>query len=166
MAKDYDCPMHTAEHVLNSVIMHHFGSQRCFSTHINPKKSKVDFHFSRALTDDEARQIEADVNAVLARNLPVNEHFMPRTEAATLFNLDRLPESAGDTLRIICVGDPTLLTAPRENPGSAGLVDACPCIGQHVSHTNECGQFTLVSHEFNDGVLRVRFKVTFPASSS
>lgn len=159
MAKEYDCPMHTAEHVLNGVIMHHLGCPRCFSTHINPKKSKVDFRFTRALNSEEVRQIEADVNTVLARNLPVNEHFMPRTEAATLFNLDRLPESAGDTLRIICVGDPALLTAPRENPLSAALVDACPCIGQHASHTGECGHFTLVSHEFNDGVLRVRFKV-------
>ncbi len=115
MSKDYDPRMHSAEHVLNGVMMRRYGCPRCFSTHINPKKSKVDFHFPDDLTDEDVRAVEAEVNAVLARHLDVTALPMPRDEAARRFNLSRLPDSAGDTLRIVYVGDP------------ADPADACPC---------------------------------------
>ncbi len=67
--------------------------------------------------------MEAEVNAVLARHLDVTALPMPRDEAARRFNLSRLPDSAGDTLRIVYVGDP------------ADPADACPCIGEHVANT-------------------------------
>ncbi len=151
MSKDYDPRMHSAEHVLNGVMMRRYGCPRCFSTHINPKKSKVDFHFPHDLTDEDVRAVEAEVNAVLARHLDVTSQPMPRDEAARRFNLSRLPDSAGDTLRIVYVGDP------------ADPADACPCIGEHVTNTAECGRFVWVSHQWeateDGGVLRVRFKV-------
>lgn len=153
MAKEYDPMMHTAEHVLNGVMVRRFGCARCFSTHINPKKSKVDFHFPWDLTEEEARAVEAEVNAELGKGHAVTARPMAREEAARRFNLSRLPESAGDTLRVVYVGEP-------DSP-----VDACPCIGEHVENTLQCGRFTWCSHEFSpppageaDGVLRVRFR--------
>ena len=77
---------------------------------------------------------------------------MAREEAAKMFNLSRLPESAGDTLRIVYIGDP-------DSP--EGALDACPCIGEHVAHTAECGKFVWVSHEWkpdDGGVLRIPFQ--------
>ena len=71
------------------------------------------------------------------------EEFYPKDEAEQRFNLAKLPEEAGDNIRIIRVGD----------------YDACPCIGEHVAHTKEIGKFSIISTDFNDGVLRVRFKV-------
>lgn len=35
----------------------------------------------------------------------------------------------------------------------------CACIGAHVSNTSEVGQFKIISHDFNDGIWRVRWKV-------
>lgn len=35
--------MHTAEHILNRTMQNMFGCGRCFSAHINPKKSKCDY---------------------------------------------------------------------------------------------------------------------------
>ncbi len=153
MAKAYDPAMHTAEHVLNGVMVRRFGCARCFSTHINPGKSKVDFYFSRDLSESEAREVEAEVNAELARGHAVTARPMPREEAARRFNLSRLPENAGESLRIVYVGDP------------GQPVDACPCIGEHVQNTLQCGRFTWCSHEFTPprekeeyGILRVRFR--------
>jgi Ser-tRNA(Ala) deacylase AlaX len=40
-----------------------------------------------------------------------------------------------------------------------GDYDACPCIGEHVSSTGEIGQFRITTTSFEDGVLRVRFKL-------
>lgn len=145
MSKHYDAPcMHTAEHVLNSIMVRHFGCERCFSSHINPGKSKCDYHFPRPLQEEERRAVEDAVNAVLRTRTPVSEEYMPREEAAEAFNLSRLPSSTGDMLRIIRIGE----------------YDACPCIGRHAANTADVGAFHIISHEWNDGVLRIRFKLS------
>lgn len=145
MGKPHDPRMHSAEHILNGVMVKTFGCDRCFSAHINPKKSKCDYRFERALADDEAAGIEQAVNEQLARNLDVNEEVVSREQAERLYNLKRLPQGV-DTVRIVKMGD----------------FDACPCIGEHVKNTAEIGRFVLGSHDFKDGVLRLRFKLTAP----
>lgn len=148
MSKDEAPRMHTAEHVLNGVMVARYGCGRCFSAHVNPKKSKCDYHFDHQLDDAETRAIEAEVNRVLSGNLPVTAVDMDRAEAAARFDLGRLPDEAGDTLRIVRVGG----------------FDACPCSGAHVRNTAEVGTFRIISHDFENGVLRVRFKLDAPAA--
>lgn len=143
MAKNYDPRMHTAEHILNQTMDRLFACGRCFSAHVNPDKAKCDYHFDRDLTEAEARDVEARINAVIAADVPVTAEAMPRSEAEALFNLTRLPEDADDTLRIIRIGD----------------YDACPCIGEHVERTGVLGAFRLTTHSFENGVLRLRFKL-------
>ncbi|MBM2840917.1 MAG: Alanyl-tRNA synthetase [Bacteroidetes bacterium] len=144
MAKDYDPRMHSAEHILNQTMVRMFNRGRSFSAHIEKKKSKCDYrHFERDLTEDELKEIERRVNDVIAADMQVTESFMPRAEADQLFNLDKLPDTAGDTLRIIRIGD----------------YDACPCRGQHVHSTKEIGGFRIISTSYENGVLRVRFRV-------
>jgi Ser-tRNA(Ala) deacylase AlaX len=143
MSQPKDRAMHTAEHVLNQTMVRLLGCGRAFSTHINPGKSKCDYHMDAPPTAEQAQAVEEGVNAVLARHLPVTEEFMSREEAGRLFDLARLPPDAGRTLRIVRVGD----------------YDACPCIGEHVANTAEIGTFRLVSHSFENGVLRVRFRL-------
>lgn len=119
MAKSYDPAMHSAEHVLNGVMVRRFGCARCFSTHINPGKSKVDFRFPRDLSPEEARAVEDEVNAELSRGLAVSAGLMPREEAARRFNLSRLPADAGDELRISMWETPPILWMPA--PASANM---------------------------------------------
>lgn len=145
--KEYASPaMHTAEHILNQTMVRKFNCGRSFTSHIERRKSKCDYHFERNLTEEERSEIEQAVNAVIAADLPVREEQMIRTDAALLFDLGKLPESAGEVLRIIRVGE----------------YDACPCRGQHVSATGLIGGFAIVSTDFRDGVLRIRFKVDPP----
>lgn len=143
MAKNYDPRMHTAEHILNQTMDRLFACGRCFSAHVNPDKAKCDYRFGRDLTDAEAREVEAGVNAVIDADMPVFAENMPRSGAEELFNLERLPDDAPDELRVIRIGD----------------YDACPCIGEHASRTGELGSFRLTTHSFENGVLRVRFKL-------
>ena len=144
--KSYNPEMHTAEHVLNRTMVNMFGCDRSFSNHLEKKKSKCDYHFSRALTQDEERAIEEKVNEVLSRHLGVREQLIERLEAQSKFNLGRLPDDAGEQLRVVTVGD----------------YDECLCIGEHASNTKEVGQFILGSTGFEDGVLRIRFKLKRP----
>ncbi len=143
MAKEYDPRMHSAEHILNQTMVRMFNRGRSFSNHIEKKKSKCDYHFDRLLTDDEVNEIEKKVNEEINKNLNVYEEFIPRTEAEKQFNLDRLPDSAGEILRIIKIGN----------------YDACPCSGVHVKSTSEIGAFKIISTNYENGVLRLRFKL-------
>ena len=143
MAKKYHEPMHTAEHILNQTMLQLHTKERSFTTHIERKKSKVDYHFSRNLTPEETIIIEKKVNEIIFSNLEISENFLNIDIAKERYNLERLPEDAGDKIRIIEVGD----------------YDACPCIGQHVKNTSEIGAFRIVSTSYNDGILRIRFKL-------
>ncbi len=136
--------MHSAEHLLNQTMVRLFGCNRCFSAHINKKKSKCDYHFDRTLTPDELQNIEARVNEVIENDLPVTVGFMDREDALAFFKLDRVPENEEkEQFRIVSMGD----------------YDACPCIGDHVSSTGQIGHFKITTADFDNGVLRIRFKL-------
>ena len=139
--KTYFEPMHTAEHLINGAIARMLGCGRAFSTHIEKKKSKCDFHYSRNLTAEELSSVERKVNEQIASGAKVWDEVMTSEEAAEQYALTRLPE--GETsVRIVHVGS----------------FDACPCIGAHVSNTSEIPPVVLISSDWADGVLRVRFK--------
>jgi len=141
--KSYYAPMHSAEHILNGTMNKMFGCGRAFSAHIEKKKSKCDYHFERNLTEEEIKNIEEKINSVIAADMPITEGFISRDEAKTEFNLSRLPEEAGETLRVIKIGD----------------YDKCLCSGPHINSTKEIGGFKIISSSFENGVLRVRFKI-------
>lgn len=141
--KNYDPRMHSAEHILNQTMVRMFNCGRAFSAHIEKKKSKCDYHFTRNLTDEERAEVEKRVNEVIKSNAPVTESFMSREEAAKEFSFARLPEEATELLRIIQIGD----------------YDRCLCSGVHIGNTNEIGEFKMISSDFNNDVLRVRFKL-------
>lgn len=140
--KVYPTQMHSLEHILNGTINSMFGCGRAFSSHIEAKKSKCDYRFDRNFTDEELEAIASRVNEVVARNLPITESMMSREQAAEMFNLERLPDDAGEELRIVHIGD----------------YDSCPCIGEHAANTGELGRIRIISSDWNDGVLRLRFK--------
>lgn len=141
--KSYDPRMHSAEHILNQTMVRMFGCERSFSSHIEKKKSKCDYHFARALTPEEETELTLRINQVIDRKLDITEKLISLAEAERSFNLKRLPEGSGDSIRIVSVGD----------------YDDCPCIGPHVGNTAEIGHFQLVSTGFEAGMLRVRFKL-------
>jgi len=141
--KQYHPQMHSAEHILKKTMVRMFNCSRSFSNHIEKKKSKCDYYFSRNLTKAEIEEIETRVNQVIQQDLIVSEEFYLKDEAETKFNISKLPGDAGDKIRIIRIGE----------------YDACPCSGLHVSHTNEIGILKIISTDFNEGVLRVRFKL-------
>lgn len=141
--KSYDPQMHSAEHILNQTMVRMFGCERSFSCHIEKKKSKCDYHFERAMTPEEECELTSQINQVIERNLDITEKQVTLEAAKRSYNLKRLPEESGDTIRIVSVGD----------------YDDCPCIGPHVGNTSEIGRFQLVSTSFGESILRIRFKL-------
>lgn len=141
--KQYHPQMHSAEHILNQTMMRMFNCGRSFSNHIEKKKSKCDYYFSRNLTQAEIEELESRINEVIQQDLAVTEEFYLKDKVETKFNLSKLPEDAGDRIRIIKIGS----------------YDACPCSGLHVAHTIEIGTFKIISTDYNERVLRIRFKL-------
>lgn len=136
-------PMHTCEHIVNRTMVNLFGCGRAVSAHIERKKSKLDFALPQALTDEDIARIETTVNEVIGRHLDVTTELITQEEAAARFDMKRLPENASDTVRIVKVGD----------------YDDCLCIGAHVQNTSEIGTFKIISHDYKDGIFRMRFKL-------
>lgn len=136
-------PMHTCEHIVNRTMINLFGCERAVSAHIEKKKSKLDYALPQPLSDEDITKIEETVNNVIAQHLDVTVEYITQKEAVGRFDMKRLPEKASDTVRIVKVGN----------------YDECLCIGLHVNNTSEIGTFRIISHDYNDGILRIRFKL-------
>lgn len=136
-------PMHTAEHILNQTMVRMFGCERSRNAHIERKKSKCDYTLPQEPTETQIEEIENRVNDVIKQNLPVTVEFVSRDNVPAGVDLSKLPADASETLRIVRVGN----------------YDICACIGTHVANTDEIGTFKIVSHSWENGTLRLRFKL-------
>lgn len=136
-------PMHTVEHILNQTMVRMFGCGRSRNAHIERKKSKCDYSLPCAPSEELIAEIERRVNEVIAQQLPVTVEFVTRDNVPAGVDLGKLPADASETLRIVRVGD----------------YDTCACIGAHVENTSEIGCFKIISHSYENGTLRLRFKL-------
>lgn len=136
-------PMHSAEHLLNGEMARRYGCGRAFSAHIERKKSKLDYHLPKAMTEEEIRSVETFVNHVIDADVKVTEEFISQEEAKSRFDISRLPEGASEMVRVVHIGD----------------YDECLCAGAHVAHTAEIGRFRITSSRYQDGVQRLVFKL-------
>ena len=136
-------PAHTAEHLLNATMVKMFGCPRSRNAHVEKKKSKCDYILDAEPTAEQVAEIEAKINEVIAQNLDVTIEFLHREQAASIVDLSKLPEDASETLRIVRIGG----------------YDACACIGAHVQNTSEIVTFKIISHSYENGIWRLRWKV-------
>ena len=142
--KEEHKPSHTAEHLLNQVMVRMFGCERSRNAHIERKKSKINYTLDHEPTPQQIGDIERQMNEFIAQDLPVTYEYVTRQSIPEGVTLDKLPQDASETIRIVRIGD----------------FDICPCIGQHVSSTGEIGSFHITSTSYKDQSFRIVFKVT------
>lgn len=138
-------PAHTAEHLLNQTMIRLFGCERSFNAHIERKKSKMTFRLDHKPSRQEEREIEREMQRLIDEDLPVTFEFVKQDELPEGISLDRLPEDASETIRLVRIGD----------------YDVCPCIGKHVRSTSQIGRFEMLGTNWDEHekTFRVRFKV-------
>ena len=138
-------PAHTAEHLLNQLMSRMFGCERSKNAHIERKKSKMTFCIDHKPTRQEEKAIESEMNRLIQEDLPVTYEFVDRDHIPAGVKLDRLPDDASATLRLVRIGD----------------YDVCPCIGKHVRSTSQIGKFVLLGTNWDETShsLRIRFKI-------
>lgn len=140
--QDYP-PMHTAEHILNQTMIRLFGCERSKNSHIEKKKSKCDYWLDYAPTEEQMAEIENCVNNIIRENLDISIEYADRNHIPSSVDLSKLPEDASQTLRLVSIGN----------------YDLCACIGEHVANTSEIGTFKIISYDYTEGRLRLRFKL-------
>ena len=136
-------PAHSCEHLLNATMVKMFGCPRSRNAHVEKKKSKCDYILDVEPTAEQVIMIETKVNEEISKNHDVTIEFMSREQAAYIVDLSKLPEDASETLRIVRIGD----------------YDACACIGAHVGNTSQIGEFRIISHSYENGIWRLRWKL-------
>lgn len=138
-------PAHTAEHLLNQTMIRMFGCERSTNAHIERKKSKISYVLDHKPSRHEERDIERKMNELIDEDLPVSFEFVNRDNVPEGVSLDRLPEDAFETLRLVRIGD----------------YDVCPCIGKHVRSTSQIGRFEILGTNWDEEkhTFRIRFKI-------
>lgn len=138
-------PAHTAEHLLNQTMIRLFGCERSHNAHIERKKSKMSFLLDHKPSRQEEKEIEEKMNKLIEEDLPVTFEFVTRDELPDGVSLDRLPDDASETIRLVRIGD----------------YDVCPCIGKHVRSTSQIGRFEMLGTNWDEyeHSFRVRFKI-------
>lgn len=139
-------PMHSAEHILNGTMVKMLGCRRATEAHIERKKSKCDYDLAQPPTPEQIAAVEARVNEVIDRHLPITMEYATQAEVKSRFDLDRLPDDATEAVRIVHIGD----------------YDECLCVGMHVANTSEIGHFRISSTRFENGKFRIVFRLSAP----
>ncbi len=121
---------HTAAHLLQAALRKHLGSHvEQAGQLVNSEEMRFDFtHFS-ALSGDELKVIEREVNEVILKGIPVETREMPIEEAKKLGAMALFGEKYGDVVRVVSAGD-----------FSVEL-----CGGTHADNTAKLGLFKIVS---------------------
>jgi alanyl-tRNA synthetase len=93
------------------------------------------------MTPDELRQVEALVNDVIRRDLPVHYEEMTVEEARARGAIGLFEERYGDRIKVYVVSD----------------FSSEICGGPHVGHTAQIGRFKIVKEEASSaGVRRIK----------
>jgi len=123
---------HTAAHLLQAALRKNLGSHvEQAGQLVNSKEMRFDFTHFEALTPDELKKIEREVNDVILQALPVNSAEKTLAEAKAMGAMALFGEKYGDTVRVVDAGGYSLEL----------------CGGTHVANTGNIGLFRIVSEQ-------------------
>ena len=131
---------HTAAHLLQNALRKELGTHvEQAGQLVDENVCRFDFTHFNALSDEEIKKIEADVNSVILSAIPVTMQEMPIEEAKKIGAMMLFGEKYGDVVRVVTAGDSVEF-----------------CGGTHVSNSGELGLFKITSESsVASGVRRI-----------
>jgi alanyl-tRNA synthetase len=158
--------LHTAHHLLLAALQKVVDptiKQR--GSNITSERLRMDFNFSRKLTDAELASVGALVNEKIQANLPVVREEMAKDEAERIGAQMEFGLKYPDRVSVYFIG-----LKPGVAPNTATPADyfsAEFCGGPHVSFTGSLGHLTIAKEESaGAGVRRIYATITDEAASS
>jgi alanyl-tRNA synthetase len=144
---------HSATHLLHEALRRTLGdhvAQR--GSLVAPDRLRFDFTHPRAMTQAELAAVEAEVNAYVRQNTPVETRIMTPDAAERLGARALFGEKYGEEVRVVAMGlRPGSGLGPRGETYSLEL-----CGGTHVTRTGDVGVFKLTAETASaSGVRRI-----------
>ncbi|MBY5932483.1 alanine--tRNA ligase [Tateyamaria omphalii] len=144
---------HSATHLLHEALREALGDHVAQRGSLNaPDRLRFDFSHGKALSLDELNTVEAEVNAYIRQNAPVETRIMTPDDARALGAQALFGEKYGDEVRVVSMG-----TQAGSGKGTGGDTYSLElCGGTHVRQTGDIGAFvTLGDSASSAGVRRI-----------
>ena len=143
---------HSATHLLHEALRQALGDHVAQRGSLNaPDRLRIDFSHSKALTPEELRRVEREVNAFIRQDSAVETRIMTPDEARGIGAQALFGEKYGDEVRVVSMG-----AAPTGKGAEGQTYSIELCGGTHVTRTGEIGTFvTLGDSASSSGVRRI-----------
>ena len=144
---------HSATHLLHEALRRALGDHVAQKGSLNaPDRLRFDFSHSHAMTAAELAQVEAEVNAYIRQNAPVETRIMTPDDARAIGAQALFGEKYGDEVRVVSMGE-----LPGSGKGTDGKTYSLElCGGTHVRRTGDIGAFLCLGDSASSaGVRRI-----------
>ncbi len=142
---------HTATHLLHAALRRRLGTHvRQAGSYVGPDKLRFDFTHGGALSEEELRGVEDEVNGWILEDQPVRALTTTLEEARRLGAMALFGEKYGDVVRMVEVGD--------------GSFSRELCGGTHVHKTAEIGLLKVVTETSSAANVRRIEALTGPSA--
>ncbi len=121
---------HTAAHLLQAALKNALGNHVAQAgSFVSEDRMRFDFSHFSAMTDEEIKKVETEVNMAILHCIPVENFEAPIDEAKKLGATALFGEKYGDTVRVVKIDDYSVEF----------------CGGTHAKNTGNLGLFKIVS---------------------
>ncbi len=144
---------HSATHLLHEALRVALGDHVAQRGSLNaPDRLRFDFSHGKALSADELKSVEAEVNAFVRQNAAVETRVMTPDDARALGAQALFGEKYGDEVRVVSMGK-----QPGSGKGTGGDTYSLElCGGTHVRQTGDIGAFVSLGDSASSaGVRRI-----------
>lgn len=138
---------HSVTHILHAALRNQLGdhlSQK--GSLVSAEKMRFDISHSKAVTAQEIKKVEDEVNHIIRQNTEVTTRLMTPEEAIAAGAMALFGEKYGDEVRVVAMGN--------SSDGADYSVELCG--GTHVVRTGDIGYFKIISEgAVSSGVRRL-----------
>lgn len=144
---------HSATHLLHEALRQTLGDHVAQRGSLNDdERLRFDFSHQKAMSAAELAQVEAEVNAYIRQNAPVETRIMTPDAARDLGAQALFGEKYGDEVRVVSMGIEA--GSGRGSGGNTYSIELCG--GTHVARTGDIGGFKLLGENASSsGVRRI-----------